>query len=166
MEGRMKPTHIRKIGALIKSTESKALLDYGCGKAQHYISDKIHERWNVEMPKLYDPAIDEFAEMPTCTFDGVICKDVMEHIPECAIDKTLDHIMSLAERFVYCHISTRPAHATLLNGENAHVTIRDHDWWLEKIQKLRDENNYSCFILVSTQKGLTIKSIAQVIIRE
>ena len=164
MEGRLNSLHIKKIGALIQSTESRTLLDFGCGKGRQYTDKKVHENWNVEIPILYDPAIDEFAEMPDDIFDGVICTDVMEHIPEYVIDKTLDDIMSRAKRFVYFHISTRLAHAALLNGENAHITIKDHDWWVEKIQDSNKRND-SCTVLISTQKGFKKNSIAQVIIR-
>jgi len=165
MCGRLNKVHVRKIGALIQSTNSKTLLDFGCGKGMQYTDKKVHENWNVDMPVLYDPAISEFAEMPVDTFDGVICTDVMEHIPECAIDESLDNVMSRAEKFVYFHISTRPAFATLLNGENSHVTIREHDWWIDKIQNLKTKHDYSCMLLVSTKKGFKDNSIAQDIIR-
>ena len=165
MEGRLNSLHIKKIGALIQSTESRTLLDFGCGKGRQYTNKKVHENWNVEIPILYDPAIDEFAEMPDDIFDGVICTDVMEHIPECAIDKTLDNIISRAKRFVYFHISTRLAFAILPNGENTHRTIKDHDWWIQKIKESRTKHNNSCVVLISTQKGTKINSIAQIILR-
>lgn len=163
--GRFHKEHIRKIGALIQSTGSKTLLDFGCGKGSQYLNDKIHNAWRVDIPALYDPAIDEFATMPDDMFDGVICTDVMEHIPECAVDKTLNDVLSRATKFVYFHIPTRLARTLLPNGDNSHVTVKEHNWWLEKIQAIMQENNYTCTVLLSTQKGFKDNSIQQVIIR-
>jgi hypothetical protein len=164
--GRFHPEHVRKIHALIKSTNSKTLLDFGCGKGDQYINKHIHSRiWKIEMPSLYDPAIDEFSVMPDGIFDGVICADVMEHIPECAVDKTLYDVISRAKKFAYFHISTRLARTLLPNGENSHVTVKEHDWWLEKIQNIKQENDCSCIVLLSTQKGFNDNSMVQDILR-
>ena len=46
------------IAKLVKETDSKTLLDYGCGKARQYTIENMHEEWGF-MPALYDPAIPE-----------------------------------------------------------------------------------------------------------
>ena len=39
--------HLDNIKKLIETTKSKTALDYGCGKAQHYIKDRIHLSWGL-----------------------------------------------------------------------------------------------------------------------
>ena len=78
---------------------------------------------------LYDPAYEEHNILPEKTFDGVISTDVLEHIPEEVIPKTLSQIFERAEKFVYLAICTRLAQAILPNGENAHCTVKEPNWW-------------------------------------
>ena len=59
----------------------------------------------------------------------------MEHIPEDIVPKALDTIYSKAKKFVYLAICTRLAHAILPNGENAHCTVKEPDWWEKHIIK-------------------------------
>ena len=59
----------------------------------------------------------------------MISTDVLEHIPEKVIPKTLNQIFERADKFVYLAICTRLAHAILPNGENAHCTVKEPDWW-------------------------------------
>ena len=40
-----------------------------------------------------------------------------------------------AKKFVYLAICTRLAHAILPNGENAHCTVKEPDWWEKHIIK-------------------------------
>ena len=84
---------------------------------------------------LYDPAYKEHNTLPDRTFDGVISTDVLEHIPEEVIPKTLYQIFERAKKFVYLAICTRLANAILPNGENAHCTVKEPDWWEKHIIK-------------------------------
>lgn len=127
-----------QIDKLIKSTKSKTLLDYGCGKATSYTRKQIHKDWGVEMPVLYDPYHAPYAERPKISFDGVICTDVLEHIPEPDVNDVLRDIFNYALEFVFLSISTKPAKKTLPNGENAHCTVNPREWWDEKLQEYAD----------------------------
>ena len=60
---------------------AKTLLDYGAGQGWQYTEECYHVLWNI-MPTLYDPAVAAFHVKPSQRFDGVICTDVLEHIPE------------------------------------------------------------------------------------
>ena len=48
-----------------------------------------------------------------------------------------------AERFVFLGISTEPSKAVLSNGENAHCTVENTDWWEQKIAKVNTEEVYT-----------------------
>src|ERR1051326_1125418 len=69
------------------------------------------------------------ALLPTGRFDGVVCTDVLEHCPEEDLAWILEEIFSYAARFVYLNVACFPARKTLPSGENAHITIREPDWW-------------------------------------
>ena len=124
-----------EITKLIVETNSKTVLDYGCGKALQYTRHKLHEKWNIGMPTLYDPAVSGLDKLPDGPFDGIYSTDVMEHIPEEIIPSVFEWIFSKANKFVFLGICTRPAVAILPNGENAHCTVQTIDWWKDMIIK-------------------------------
>ena len=92
--------YLNHIVDLVHDTKSKTLLDYGCGKAEGYFKYKHHKHWGI-MPELYDPAITQFNKLPDGPFDGVICFDVLEHIPEEEIPETIKNIFDRANKFVF-----------------------------------------------------------------
>ena len=127
----LKP-HIEKINQLVEELDLVTLLDYGSGKGKY-----IHRILADVTP--YDPAYEPYSELPKCQFDGVICTDVMEHIPEEEIDENLERIFNYARDFVFFNISTKPAEKKLPNGENTHCTLKPEDWWIGRIIGKRDE---------------------------
>lgn len=121
------------IQSLIKSTKSRTLLDYGCGKGDQYLHPyKVNETWGVSIA-LYDPAIGPYAALPAGRFDGIICVDVMEHVPEAVVPDTLRQIIGLADKFVFFAIASAPANKSLPDGRNCHVTVRSEEWWRAQI---------------------------------
>lgn len=125
--------HEDDIKQLISDTNSRTLLDYGCGKGWQYSKMKLHEDWGVPEPWMYDPGVPGIDKKPRCQFDGVICTDVMEHIPEQYIDETLEELLWFGQRFVFMSIACYPAHKKLPDGQNCHLTVRPPSWWEEKI---------------------------------
>jgi hypothetical protein len=79
-DGQMILSYYNQIKGLIDDTKSESLLDFGCGKAKIYNRINLAEKFGM-MPDLYDPAIEEYSELPNKQYDGVFCCDVMEHIP-------------------------------------------------------------------------------------
>lgn len=130
------------IGRLVEETESKTLLDFGCGKGKQYLVEEEHKSWGI-MPHLYDPGVEEFSVLPNDVFDGVISTDVMEHIPEENIQDSLKEIFERAEKFVFLAISTRPAKTILPNGDNAHCTVKPIEWWHEQVVNSNVNNVYT-----------------------
>ena len=125
------------IANIVLETNSHTVLDYGCGKGNQYIESHLNILFHIPDDNIfmYDPGFDEHKKLPDRKFDGVISTDVMEHIPEEIIPKTLNQIFERAEKFVYLAICTRPAIAILPNGENAHCTVEKPDWWEPHIIK-------------------------------
>ena len=129
--------HLRLLADVILETKSKTLLDYGSGKGSIYYDRSIQKHWGGIMPSLYDPAVPEFEKLPDGPFDGVYSIDVMEHIPHEEVPEVLEQIFDRAERFVFLGIATDVSKTILPNGENAHCTLEDIDWWEEIVNRYR-----------------------------
>ena len=117
----------------------ETLLDYGVGQATHFTQAKIHEDWGISNWVGYDPAVERFSTKPEGQFDAVLCYDVLEHIPEGSIDYVLQEIFNYSKEVVLLHVGMGPAVAKLPNGENAHITIKPREWWIEKIEKFKKD---------------------------
>ena len=126
--------HAQSISDIIGMFNTKTILDYGCGKGKQYSEEKIHEQYfrNI-LPAMYDPAVNQFNEMPKGKFNLIICTDVLEHTPEEEIDVFLKDLYSKADTAVYLGICNIPADTFLSDGRNAHVTLKSFDWWVNKI---------------------------------
>lgn len=137
--------YVKDINTLIQTTNSKTLLDFGCGKGEQYYSKELKEKWGKLpnekwgiMPTLYDPAVEKYNKLPTDLFDGVISTDVMEHVPEDSTDFVLEQIFSKAKKFVFLAIATyvgKPTSRKLPNGEQPHITVHENKWWIKQIVK-------------------------------
>jgi|TARA_B100001059_G_C17838367_1_gene589960 cyclopropane fatty-acyl-phospholipid synthase-like methyltransferase len=125
------------IANIVLITNSQTVLDYGCGKGSQYTDSHLNILFHIndENIYMYDPGFPEHENIPEDKFDGVISTDVLEHIPEEIVPKILDEIYSKANKFVYLAICTRLAQAILPNGENAHCTVKEPDWWEKHIIK-------------------------------
>ena len=82
---------VRVIKQVVDRFTPRTLLDYGAGKGMVYRGPvniegrayaSIAEFWGVDDITCYDPGYEPFSVLPGEKFDGVICTDVLEHIPE------------------------------------------------------------------------------------
>lgn len=148
--GSLKKEYAPKISSMVKETNSKTLLDYGCGKAEHYSFSKINRQFGIadNNTYLYDIGVKEYEILPDGKFDLVICTDVLEHIPEANVEATLDEIFSKATKAVFFVIYCGKAKKLLPNGENAHVTIKKPEWWQDKISKYHNKQLLSVKFIV------------------
>ncbi len=108
-----------------------SILDFGCGRSR--LVDWL-AKLNDATAYRYDPAIPEFSTLPVEAADLVLNTDVLEHIPEGAIDDILSRIRVVSER-VYFNISCIEARATLPDGSNAHCTVQPADWWQARLKQ-------------------------------
>lgn len=128
--------HRVAIGELIRRHQAVTLLDYGCGKAAAYAAPhKLHKRWGVPQPTLYDPSWPLFQDKPDGTFDGVICSDVLEHVGIEHVDAVIAELFGYADKFVFASVCCRKAKKKFSDGTNMHVTIRPYAWWQKKFEQ-------------------------------
>lgn len=123
-----------QIAKLAQNLHTESILDYGCGKCTLGKS--------LPFPIAnFDPFIPEFSSEPDPA-DIVVCTDVMEHVEEEFVTPVLQHIQSLANKFVFFQIATGPAKKTLQDGRNAHITQHPGSWWLPELCKYFEPLSY------------------------
>lgn len=111
------------------------VLDYGCGK------ETLRRAVEETFPAInglrvlgYDPGRKGYDAEPQVA-DMVVCTDVMEHIePEC-VDAVLRHIHDLTRHVAIIDVALTPAQKTLPDGRNAHICLKNKDWWLSFLKK-------------------------------
>ncbi len=152
------------IRSLIRATDSRSILDYGAGKGGAYRTrdfklkgepvSSVQDYWNVESIVCYDPGYKPYSSLPEGQYDGVICVDVLEHLPEQDLPWVLEEQFRYARRFVFGNIASYPADKILPNGENAHCTIQPLEWWRDTIVAARAAAGSSAeyFFTVETKK--------------
>lgn len=129
------PSIFQAICQLAKRHGKVTMLDYGSSSGKTF--EKLQE--NFWLPpsigyKCYDPFVDEFMADPEPA-DLTICTDVLEHVePECT-NAVLDHICALTKRIAFFSIALTKANKTLADGRNAHINLRDAEYWLREIRK-------------------------------
>lgn len=126
--------HAQEIGEVVQRHRAVNLLDYGSGAGDAYRTPhKVHERWGLRRERihLYDPSFKHIdTPIPVgAKFSGVICSDVLEHVPEADVDVLVDTLFSHAIDFVWASVCCRPAKKFFADGTNMHVTIHPLQWW-------------------------------------
>ena len=131
---------IIKIKEIIKINNANSLLDFGCGKGFLYnnkfkIGDtefkNLSDFWDIENIFLYDPGVDKFSTYPNKRFDGIICTDVIEHIPEKDVMNFIDELFKFSNKFIFFVIATIPASKYFDDGKNIHLCLKTQSDWNE-----------------------------------
>ena len=150
------------IKQIIDSSNSKSLIDFGCGKAKYYNEEviinntqykNITSYWKINDYFLYDPGVKIFSKYPTNKADGVICVDVVEHIPEQDVINFIEELFRLANKFVFIVIACYPAAKQLPDGRNVHLSIKEVDEWKKIISEIRTKfSDIYPYVICSTQR--------------
>jgi hypothetical protein len=138
---------------LVRSHGAKTLLDYGSGagdawKQPHRMHRELSMRW-FDIT-LYDPAFPEHDEKPHGLFDGVLCSDVLEHIPEQDVDAVVAELFAHARMFVWASVCCRPAKKSFPDGTNLHCTLYPIEWWHALFERLAPRDRDVRWYLVET----------------
>ena len=125
--------YIPQITELVMASGAKNLLDYGCGAGKQYTEECYHVFWGI-LPTLYDPGVPELSKIPAGRFDGVICTDCLEHVPEEELDDVIADLAAYSRLWCFVSVCCRKSKKWLPDGRNAHVTIMPHEWWRGKLE--------------------------------
>jgi len=93
---------------------------YAVSNAHPVVADKIQQEVAQSIP------------YPDDTFDVVTCFDVLEHIPAREVPRTLKELLRVSKQWVVLRMVTHEVEGDI---DSSHETIRDKDWWTEKIEK-------------------------------
>jgi len=121
--------NLRFLRPEIKLLRPASIIDYGCGQSQ--LLDLLELGYPVARYR-YDPAIPQYSKRPERSFELLLNIDVLEHIEEADLDEVLAEMRSLCRDAIII-VDTKEAVAKLEDGRNAHVTLRPHGWWRERI---------------------------------
>lgn len=129
---------IVKIKEVIKKTNATSLIDFGCGKAflynnkfkiGEYEFENLSDFWDIQDIYLYDPGVENFSAYPNQKYDGVICTDVIEHIPEIDVINFIDKLFNFSHKFIFFVIATIPASKYFDDGKNIHLSLKSQAEW-------------------------------------
>ena len=118
----------------------KEILDYGSGGSNwddinFDLKNKRSAKDFFELSNVfyYEPArkVNQLKKV-----DCVVCFDVLEHIFIGDLKNVINHIYAHANKLVILQIACYDSAAILPNEENAHVTVRNPDWWKGFIDSL------------------------------
>ena len=136
---------------LAKQLGTHDILDYGCGQ-------RTLEKALGFLIRNYDPAIEEFSDLPELQADIVVCSDVLEHIELDQLDAVLDDLKRLTRKMGLFVIATGPAKKFLDDGRNAHLIQEGADWWLPKMMQrfelLQCQTDKHAIVMLVSPKAL------------
>jgi 2-polyprenyl-3-methyl-5-hydroxy-6-metoxy-1,4-benzoquinol methylase len=130
----------------VNNRKSVTILDYGCGLGTHWHKqvwvNNTKSIMNVLGEKVqgfyrYDPAYELYSKPPLCTFDLVICSDVLEHVPDEYLEEFFFNINNYVKKdgMIFYSISTKLSKNSFDDGTNMHVNIKSVDEWFEILKK-------------------------------
>ena len=94
--------------------------------AANALAPEIAGRVPILLVSLWDLPVDISAEWGFCC-------DVMEHIPTERVDDVLRNVRRSTRRDTFFSISLRPDGCGRLIGDSLHLTVRQLDWWRERL---------------------------------
>lgn len=143
-------------------------LDYGCGPAYAYQEegrvafDTAQETGSTFT--LYDPCHPPYDTFPTqSNFPGVICVDVIEHIPETDTKATLDYLFNVCTDWMFLFISTKEGAHPFVDGpvethESTHCTLKTRDEWVKIINRYAETADFPVVLTTDYENNTFLHS--------
>ena len=132
----------------LESHNVRTVLDAGCGTGRmlRSLKKKMPEldlygmdiAKNSIDPRLNDIFINHciWDESPMI-YDAVFCTDVLEHLPETKIEKSIANLRSWAKKLLFFSICLKQDNfGKVLIDEPLHLTVKPVQWWLERVMDL------------------------------
>jgi len=129
--------------------KNPSVIDYGCGRGQlrkfvpfrtydgvDLASSQVARNTGSANISYHHGTIHEC----DCMAEVGYCIDVMEHVPEEFVDRTLMTMVACTDTLILS-ISCGPANCKSVEGEQLHCTVRTPEWWVDKLKqftKVRD----------------------------
>jgi 2-polyprenyl-3-methyl-5-hydroxy-6-metoxy-1,4-benzoquinol methylase len=118
----------------LKDESPKSLIDFGC--AHGAMINRIKNDFpDILIVDGYDPGVIEYEKFPQQQYDCLVSNDVIEHIEPRYLDSTLIAMNTLFTKSAWLIVACYPAKKILPDGRNAHLSVHEPDWWIEKIKK-------------------------------
>ncbi|WP_167342350.1 class I SAM-dependent methyltransferase [Nonlabens sp. SY33080] len=146
---------INIINHLIDNYSFKSILDAGCGSADvtRYLLEKGYDAKGIELSgevlkenardllKLNKVQQGSLSQLPfdDNSFDVVFSSEVLEHIPEKDIKKTISELIRVSRNYLFLTISLRPSS----NFNKYHVTLKPRKWWEEMFLSMGCEKDHT-----------------------
>jgi SAM-dependent methyltransferase len=111
----------KQIQDLVNRYQARTILDYGCGKGEQYRQALPYEseqqlqtfdQWLGVKVYCYDPCVPEYSVPPPpgTKFDGVICSQVLQTIPDADLPWVAQQLESYTGKFCFVSLNfQRPA---------------------------------------------------------
>ena len=129
----------------------KTVLDVGCGVGYSILNLLLHHK-AVQGIEICDYLINGTLRTYACagvvkkgriqeiphpadTFDLVYCTDVLEHIPEPDIHKSIGELVRVSKKYIFVSICTIPSQC--MPELKLHETIKQREWWEAEFNKFR-----------------------------
>jgi len=141
------PTRSYEEASMLKERWKEGrILDYGCAKGYlvHALNQLGFEAYGYDLSTYAidncHPQVKEliYNVLDDSKYEYVICKDVMEHIPEDKIVNTLKeikHVMGEEALFVIPLGDDNKFRIREYEYDITHVTKKDEDWWVDKFKE-------------------------------
>ncbi len=118
---------------LFDSYGVKTVLDYGCGGSDWNTSGfdiesnkSAKDFYNIDAIYRYEPARNIDERQPA---DAVLNFDVLEHIFISDVPSIIRDLFKNTKKLLIVNVACYKAAATLPDGTNAHITVRNQMWW-------------------------------------
>ena len=94
--------------------------------SKHLATPQVRDR--IEIGNTYDPI------KPDASYDLVICREVLEHLTVFQVKKSVENMVRMTSRFIYCTTRFHPAPASLIDFttqfdvDPTHITLLNKDF--------------------------------------